>query len=908
MYSSLVHTNNSISKIEKFWYLKGSLKGEPYNMVKHMLTDENYTAAWKLLTDYYENPRELFRSQMHLFSSQSKITEECAHNIQSLLCVSRECRQALTNFDIDLKHCDPILIYFIVQRLPAETVGLWETCMGTSKSLPTFDKFEHFLDTRIKTLEAVAENRASSSKGVSTASKPTCSNMKPSYNSSKPKRVFHVKNNQNNNSHKPNSQQQKSQSSSCCICQDNHILRKCPKFLSMSTIARRKAIEGKRVCYNCLANDHLKNNCYSIHNCRCGARHHTLLHIESNPGSMNPTIETSIHQPEGSDPVLTHITRFASRQVLLSTAIVNVKGANGEFVQLRALIDKGSEASLITHSATRTLNLPQQSIKARISGISDVTGDSCNKLVNLDLKSNVNDYEININAFVMQKLTGMVPQKSVVDYKWPHIQEIPLADPNYFKSYKIDLLLGSDVYAEIICDGLRKCKGFPTAQNTEFGWIIMGAIDSSDERKLRLKAMVTKVEIDRLMQQFWDIDTVSPLRDMNSDERWCDNFYAETTRKISSGRYLVRLPFKSYNDNEAVLGKSHQIAVNQFIQLEKRFIKNPNLHVAYIKEFNDYISQGQMSLVTTSEEQCSSIINRQLAVKCTYLPHHAVHKQSSTTTQLRIVFDASRKTSNGKSLNDILYPGPVLHNDLPSILTNWRTHKIAFTADLKQMFRQILVNSEDAQFQRVVWRDKQSDPLRDYYLKTVTFGTTSAPYLAMRTIKQLCMDSQQMYPLAVHTLLDCTYVDDVFGGSDEIEQVLELQKQLIATCRYGQFHLRKWVSNNEQVLQAVPKEDREINLPFAINMEESVKTLGIIWYPITDTFKFRFNFQLPSLINMIITKRSILSIIARLYDPLGFITPVILPAKLIMRDLWLENVDWDDEVSSDLQHKWLNFI
>lgn len=901
MYSSLVQTNEQLSKVEKFWYLKNSLKGEPYDIVKHIVTtEENYTAAWKLLTDHYENPRELFKSQMHLFSSQPKINEEHAHKIRALLSVSRECRQALGNFHIDVTNCDPILIYFITQKLPAETVGLWETTMGGSTALPTFDNFQTFLDTRIKTLEAVAENKATSSSNKSSSSytpNATTSKNNSSSKSSSKKNAFHL-------TTSGNQYRNKSATPTCILCTESHILRKCPKFMAMSTIARRKAIEGKQVCFNCLAYDHSFNNCYSKHNCRCGERHHTLIHVDTQ--SSTSASGSANNNTINSEPVRTCIARLAHRRVLLSTALVKVQNSQGQFIELRALIDKGSEASLITERALRWLNLPKLPVKAIVTGISGVVADSCSKVVHLNLQSRFKDFQIDITAFVMQKLTSLLPHKSINDTDWPHIANIPLADPEFYKPAKIDLLLGCEVYAEIICDGLKKSEGLPTAQNTELGWILMGAIDKNVQSNMEIKTMVTKIEIDQLVQRFWEVDNISSIREMNSDEKWCEDFFKKTYTRNSVGRYSVRLPFKTHMNEEAVLGKSKQIAINQFAQLERKFIRDPEYHSAYANVINEYLALDQMKLVVSSEEDCTMFKNGKLVVNSCYLPHHAVIKRSSSTTQLRIVFDASRKTTNGNSLNDILFPGPILHNDLPSVITNWRFHSIAFTADLQQMFRQILVHQDDAQFQRIVWRNNPTEPLKEYVLKTVTFGTTSAPYLAIRTVQQLAHDLQEKYPAAFQFIINSIYVDDIFGGADNVQQALGIQKQMVELFHEGKFHLRKWTSNNEQILQAVPEEDREIQLPLSLNLDKSVKTLGIFWQPNVDEFRFQINFDLPS--NEPTTKRIVLSTIARLFDPLGFITPVILPAKLLLRDLWNENLDWDDTVSEEFAAKWFEFL
>lgn len=117
-----------------------------------------------------------------------------------------------------------------------------------------------------------------------------------------------------------------------------------------------------------------------------------------------------------------------------------------------------------------------------------------------------------------------------------------------------------------------------------------------------------------------------------------------------------------------------------------------------------------------------------------YIPHYAVFKSNSITTKTRVVFDASATESSGKSLNDILMKRPVVQPTLYSTLLRFRIHQIALTADIEKMYRQILVHSDDCQLQKIVYRSKPTDELQELILKTVTYGTKTAPYLATRCL------------------------------------------------------------------------------------------------------------------------------------------------------------------------------
>jgi hypothetical protein len=145
-----------------------------------------------------------------------------------------------------------------------------------------------------------------------------------------------------------------------------------------------------------------------------------------------------------------------------------------------------------------------------------------------------------------------------------------------------------------------------------------------------------------------------------------------------------------------------------------------------------------------------------------FLPHHAIIKESSATTKVRVVFDASAKTTTGKSLNDILMTGPTIQDKLFEHLIRFRVHKYVITADIEKMYRQIMIKPEDRIFQRLFWR--VNDQIQVFELNTVTFGVSSAPFLAIRTIQQLADDEGARFPIAEKILKRDLYVDDLLTG------------------------------------------------------------------------------------------------------------------------------------------------
>ncbi|XP_012228849.1 uncharacterized protein [Linepithema humile] len=167
-----------------------------------------------------------------------------------------------------------------------------------------------------------------------------------------------------------------------------------------------------------------------------------------------------------------------------------------------------------------------------------------------------------------------------------------------------------------------------------------------------------------------------------------------------------------------------------------------------------------MELVTGPESSHDTVV---------YLPHHPVVKSKSLSTKLRVVFNTSCATSNKTFLNDHLHTGPKLQTDLMSILIKWRQHKYVYLADIEKMFRQIMVHPEDADYQRILWRPSSQSSIQSYRLRTVTYSTAPAPYLAIRVLHQLVEDEGHRFPLARSILLHETYVDDILFGVGDID-------------------------------------------------------------------------------------------------------------------------------------------
>lgn len=254
------------------------------------------------------------------------------------------------------------------------------------------------------------------------------------------------------------------------------------------------------------------------------------------------------------------------------------------------------------------------------------------------------------------------------------------------------------------------------------------------------------------------------------EEERCERHFLDNHCRSTEGRYIVRLPFR--HESHLNIGDSLLIATSLYHKMEKKLSQREDIFIPYHDFLNEYRALGHMIQV----DPCKKNV-----VNPVYIPHNLVLRDSSCTTRLRVVFNASCKTSSGTTLNDHLLVGPKLQQDLSAILLRWRQWRYVYMADIAKMFRQISVHPSDTDFQRILWRPSREAALEaaHFRLLIVTYGFTPAPYLAMRVLKQLSLDERSSYPAAVSVLNDSIYVDDALFGADNVEELVNCRVQLI---------------------------------------------------------------------------------------------------------------------------------
>ena len=407
-----------------------------------------------------------------------------------------------------------------------------------------------------------------------------------------------------------------------------------------------------------------------------------------------------------------------------------------------------------------------------------------------------------------------------------------------------------------------------------------------------MSVTTTSTHSDELLEKFWSLEeppsyppTLTPA------EIQCEEHFNLTTSRLPDGKFCVKLPFVKERQK---LGSSYNSAMRRFISLERKFKTNKEFSTAYHNFMSEYLSLGHMSHFSFNPDENSP--------EYYMIPHHGIWQQSTNGMKLRVVFDASAKTSSGLSLNDVLYTGPALQADITDVINYFREHRYVLTADIEKMYRQIVVHPSDRHYQLILWRNSDDQPVTVFSLNTVTYGESCSPYLALRSLQELVNTDGALFPAASKVLTQNRYVDDIFIGHDDPTEILKLKSQTIELLKRGGFQLKKWASNEQSLIANVPKSDLANPLIFTDKCDFTIRTLEISWNPVTDDFSYKFSANELT----IWTKRTLLSETAKLYDPLGWISPIVLKLKAVFQETWVRQLDWDVNLPDDLKQEWIS--
>ncbi len=683
---------------------------------------------------------------------------------------------------------------------------------------------------------------------------------------------------------KPNKPSNKT-SSNCPACEEHHALFKCSSFLEMSIESRNKLISDHHLCINCFSNRHGQKNCPSKYSCKtCGAKHHTLIHTtnSTSPTSVPKVVQLLTQMESFGVSIAADGERHSASLMTFCASVSN----NGVDLPARAALDSGSTFSVITEKLAADLKLKRIHDPVVFLGCADPV--TCKFAVRASLTSLTTSVPpVPFYLHVVPKIPFLKPPARVENIKsTPGIQHYKLADPELGGA--TDILLSLYDAVNIFTGALFKVDDY-IAQPTVFGLCISGLHDhDSASPVLNIAQSVSCIE----PSPHWDDQVIAeaPIHSPTNLKVLKD--FDDTNTRVE-GRFAVSLPRV---DDPPPIGDTRRQAMSRLLANERSLSAKGKLE-AFSAVMQEYLDLGHAVTIPPGEIHQSP--------SC-YLPVHGVFKDSSSTTKVRAVFDASARSSTTYSLNDTLLPGPNLYPPLTDVLTRFRLHSVGMTADISKMFREILLNPDERDYHRFLMRNDKGTVV-DCRMHRLTFGVKSSPFLATQVLHTLANLYSTSHPEASQAILNSFYVDDFISGANSVEEANKLRVQLCDLLDQAHMTLRKWRSNSKELKDSIPTHLLETDKAHQIVSRscDAPKALGVHWAVEDDTI--HVSISKPELESTKITKRSIASVVAGVFDVLGLFCPVIISARILYQSLWKLSLTWDKPVPPDIVSRWLDW-
>ena len=561
---------------------------------------------------------------------------------------------------------------------------------------------------------------------------------------------------------------------------------------------------------------------------------------------------------------------------------VKVMDSGGTPVEMLAMIDSGSNTSLLSKNAAErlviigtathlTMNLAGGEKRSETSEIIEITVASTTEE---DIRKTLEVYTIKRPCSAAKTIS-----KGTIEH-FSHLK--PVANKLHLSGGSIDLLIGTDfVDAFVDIHTLSREPGEPIAKRNCFGWYVLGQINSPSIQCVQVGTVSIEDDIKKLIYQ--DTLGVKPTELCTCSENVLrENKFVKClsdSTTLADGRIQVRM---LWNENGPPKRSNYDIAFKRIQSAEKSFQRKECLAIVN-DEVQKLLEQGFVIKVPTEEVDHSQLE--------WYLPLQAVFTPERTT-KVRLVFDASSKGHDGLSLNDHLEKGHNYINSLPNVLMAWRWNEVAYSGDIRKMFNQVLVHPDDQVFHRFLWRSDRSETPSVFQWIRLNFGDKPAPDIASNAFNYLAKVSQVEFPDASQELRNHAYVDDIAGSKSNSTEAKKVTEEIDTVLGKGQFQIKAWHSSCSEIDQS--------------SGERFTDLLGHKW----DKEENKFTFKKENLVGLMkgFSKRSCLKFLAQLWDPIGLILPVAIKFRIDLQALWSSGYSWDDILPESIQQTWLQNV
>jgi len=661
-----------------------------------------------------------------------------------------------------------------------------------------------------------------------------------------------------------------SKSTACLFCgKSNHVSAECYKAAKMSSEDRNKKIKESQACFKCFKRGHRYNDCRGKMICsNCKGNHYTMMcRGKLNSSEQVQSVAEEVKKLQVDSTIVNACQSARDGLVLMKTVRANLVNSDRHKLSVRILFDEGSNRSFIKTSTAANMMCPvieEFEFETTLFG-GNKTVSRLKKKFKVSIQSLDRKFQGEfpfINEDIICGNCPVVPKgpwlKELSDQKI-YVNDISSDNP------EIEILIGSNLWGQFMTGRMFKLKNGLIAVESVFGWTLSGEISSKPSSSNCTSAVISMLtQGEKSLSEMWELETIGikdsaeKLSQEDHDQKVKDDFKKNIARALD-GRYEVKLPWV----DESIHIPDNKRVCEKRLASTTRKLLSEDLFVTYDKIFQGWEEEGLIEKLHVHSNLGH------------YLPHHRVLKPESKTTPVRPVFDASCKVGSNPSLNDILERGPNMLELIPSILLRFREKEVGVISDIRKAFQMISVAEADKNFQKFLWWENgKPDVMIEYRHNRVVFGLNCSPFILAAVLEYHFDNVHEADQGVVQKLKTSIYVDNCVLSFDTQQEYKEFKKVSIKILADARMDLCQWESN---------KEDSE---------EDMTSVLGLHWKKNTDTLSCKI---VTRDVYEKINKRNVLSIVAQVFDPIGFTCPATIQVKMMLQSSWNKELTWDAE-------------
>ena len=654
----------------------------------------------------------------------------------------------------------------------------------------------------------------------------------------------------------------------CVYCQaEDHSSRDCTRLASVDD--RKRHLAQNKLCFNCTGSKHRAANCKSKLKCqKCDMKHHT-----------------SICERPSQDQLMT-ATCPSKTPLVYPVVVVYVEG-----IKCRALLDTGAGSSYA--SGLLLDRLSKREKRTEIRRIDMMLGAVTKRveLSTVNVKAVDGSLELKVDVTRVDKRELLLidnPKYQQLIATYSHLEGLQMEDTDRKEQLPVHLILGASEFARIKTTERPRVgrPGEPVAEQTKFGWIILSPGNEIDCTNMML-AQTGKADYEELCR----LDVLGLEDTPEHDQMTVYSEFKEQLVRHEEGWYETGLPWKG---NHPPLPNYKAGSLRRLASLRNK-LQRTGMDEAYSEIIEQQKNEGIV------ERADGPPLGREF-----YIPHKPVVREAAQSTKVRIVYDASAKAHpNAPSLNECLNAGPSLQNKLWGVLARSRFHTVAVTGDIQKAFLQIRIRDTERDALRFHWKKNEDSEIETLRFTRVLFGLAPSPFLLGGVIECHLDAWESAMPELVAELRRSLYVDDLISGRPTVNEALQLKHDAVTVFQDARLTLHKWHSNASEVEEGEQKTcDEQSFAKEQLGVVQGGETtlLGLKWNKTQDTIAVLIPPEKAAM-----TKRGVLRKLAKIYDPLGLVSPLVLQGKFIYRDLCNAKVAWDTPLPKQLQDNWLRW-